>query len=324
MPAFSPEAYMHFTTWSRTAVVLILLWLAAGESHAHKEFVHQYLAIEAMKLLLHEYPDLATSPLPLHIGTQSGDCGGFQFTDATIAGGAYREDCEDPVYHYGDLIPGLDEAYFSASHFWDADGGDNSTITICDLTCGSYQNAFRKSLRYVLPGTYGNWTAKLTWPRGISNFYSQDGGTVSIFHAGEIGFEYDDLGEFYRNGYCLITGYLDISGRWQTASTVPDQLPLRIIAPQNVRDRIAWEVIGRMAHLLGDMGVPAHAHNDIHPPFWWNNEPADVFEEEMGRMYTVWTYQDALTQGGLLDLVGSVPGRTPEGMMRYLFCIIEC
>ncbi len=250
---------------------------------------------------------------------RAGAAKGSSSPTGTITAGAYREDCEDPVYHYGDVVGPLDNAYFSASHFWDADAGDGSTIDICDLTCGSYQNAYRKSLRYVLPGSYGRWTAKLTWPAGIASFYLQAGGTGSIFHNGLIGFEYDSLAAFYRDGRCSITGYMDITGRWQTPSTVPDRLPLKIIAPKNVRDRIVWEVIGRITHLLGDMGVPAHAHNDIHPPFWWNNEPADTFEEEMARLYTAWDHLDAVAQGHLLDAGQASPGGGAERAMRYFF-----
>jgi hypothetical protein len=47
------------------------------------------------------------------------------------------------------------------------------------------------------------------------------------------------------------------------------------------------------------MGVPAHAHNDIHPPFWWAGEFEDVFEQEMQRYhYTEWDATDADNQGG--------------------------
>ena len=311
MAFFSPAV-------ARLTYCVLLLLSASRPLLAHREYVHQYLAVEAYKLLLHRYPGLASSEFASHIGSQSGNCDGFQFTAGTITAGAYREDCEDPVYHYGDVVGPLDDAYFSASHFWDADAGDRSTIEICDLSCGKYQNSYQKSLRYVLPGIYGRWTAKLTWPAGVASFYLQSGGTGSIFHNGLIGFEYDSLARFYRDGRCTITGFIDITGKWQTASTVPDQLPLKIIAPKNVRDRIAWEVIGRITHLLGDMGVPAHAHNDIHPPFWWNNDPADIFEEEMSRLYSSWDYEDAAAQGHLLDVRQASPGGAAENAMRYL------
>lgn len=303
----------------RTILLLALLSCSlAARLDAHREYVHQYLAIEAFRLLSQRHPGLAASEMASHIGTQSGDCGGFQFTDGTVAAGAYREDCEDPVFRYGDIAGALDDAYFSASHFWDADAGDASTIQICDVTCSQYRNAYQKGLRYILPGIYGRWTAKLTWPAGVASFNLRGGGTGSIFHNGLIGFEYDSLAPFYRHGACTITGFMDINGRWQTAATVPDRLPMRIIAPAAVRDRIAWEVVGRLAHLLGDMGVPAHAHNDIHPPFWWNNEPADVFEEEMARTYAAWSHEDAIAQGGLLDFRGAVTPGSDERVLRYL------
>ena len=177
----------------------------------------------------------------------------------TITAGAYREDCEDPVFHYGDVIGPLDNAYFSASHFWNADAGDRSTIEICDIGCGNYQNAYQKSLRYLLPGVHGRWTAKLTWPAGLSHFYLQAGGTGSIFHYGMIGFEYDGLVQFYRDGRCTITGYLDVNGQWITAATLPDRL-LKIIT-ENVGTGSPG-VIGRITP-LGDMGVPARPQRSI-------------------------------------------------------------
>lgn len=30
-------------------------------------------------------------------------------------------------------------------------------------------------------------------------------------------------------------------------------------------NKSSWETIGRIAHHIADMGVPAHAHNDPHP-----------------------------------------------------------
>ncbi len=297
--------------------VFLLLNFVPQTLRAHKEYVHQYLAVEAYKLLLLRYPGLASSGLATHIGSQGGGCDGFQFTAGTVTAGAYREDCEDPVFHYGDVAGPLDNAYFSASHFWNADAGDLSTIEICDVGCGHYQNAYQKTLRYLLPGVHGRWTAKLAWPAGLSHFYLQAGGTGSIFHYGMIGFEYDSLVQFYRDGRCTISGYLDGNGEWVTAAARPDILPLRIVAPNNVRDRIAWEVIGRITHLLGDMGVPAHAHNDIHPPFWWNNEPADIFEEEMGRAYTGWDHTDAAEQGDYLDALEAA-GAGVERAAHYL------
>ncbi len=297
----------------------LLLLLLPHPLRAHKEYVHQYLAVEAYKLLLTRYPALASSELAAHVGTQSGGCDGFQFTAGTITAGAYREDCEDPVFHYGDVVGPLDNAYFSASHFWNADAGDASTIEICDVGCGNYQNAYQKSLRYLLPGLHGRWTAKLTWPAGLSHFYLQAGGTGSIFHYGMIGFEYDSLVQFYRDGRCTISGYLDGNGEWVSAAVRPDILPMRIVAPKNVRDRIAWEVIGRITHLLGDMGVPAHAHNDIHPPFWWNNEPADIFEEEMARAYTGWDHTDAAEQGHYLDALQAAGGSVERAAHFLLY-----
>ena len=54
----------------------------------------------------------------------------------------------------------------------------------------------------------------------------------------------------------------------------------------DVRNIVAWEVLGRMCHLLADMSVPAHAHLDEHGLL------ADSYEDYVGGAgdpYTVWS-----------------------------------
>ncbi len=48
------------------------------------------------------------------------------------------------------------------------------------------------------------------------------------------------------------------------AKYIPPEEVVDIKLSNAARDRIAWEVLGRMCHLLGDMSIPAHAHRDEH------------------------------------------------------------
>jgi len=62
-----------------------------------------------------------------------------------------------------------------------------------------------------------------------------------------------------------------------------------------------WELLGRVAHLLGDVGVPAHAHNDQHEGLCGGT---DTYEVSMGSVYGNWSHTHALAQGGIVDVVG--------------------
>ena len=124
----------------------LLLLLGSHEALGHIKPVHQYLAIQGFELLKMKYPSLANSIMAQHIGTQSDDnCDGDPWTAASIATGARREDCEDPVYNYGTSF----NITTTSTHLWDADAGDESKMTICTPICRNYENAYQKALRYI-------------------------------------------------------------------------------------------------------------------------------------------------------------------------------
>lgn len=121
-------------------IFMMCVLLSCNELFAHKERVHQHLAIEAYKLLKLRYPLLASSIMETRIGTQTGSCSGRPWKTGTITGGAYREDCEDVVYEYH-LISG--------THFWDADAGDGSKANFAGIV---YENAYQKAQKYLKGG----------------------------------------------------------------------------------------------------------------------------------------------------------------------------
>lgn len=85
----------------------------------HQQHVHQYITKEAY-YLLENYLNFTIQEMSQHL-----DAGpvGPAWTNGTLLAGAWREDEEDIVYNNVGITP-WDEAYVTASHFWDPDRGD--------------------------------------------------------------------------------------------------------------------------------------------------------------------------------------------------------
>jgi hypothetical protein len=98
-------------------------------------------------------------------------------------------------------------------------------------------------------------------------------------------------------------------GRWGEDRTVED-----IVDLYGENKAKAYKQLGHIAHLLADMGVPAHAHVDPHlptfGPFDLITGGDDCYEDWMGGdagRRTVfncknWNYEDALNAGGLIHI----------------------
>jgi hypothetical protein len=311
---------------SKTSAIICFLLIIhifiPGDLFAHKEQVHQYLAIQGFELLKKRFPQLANSPIATHMGAQSpmsDGCGvlgdGYvqPWTTGMITVGAFAEDCEDVVYNHDDVRMRMN------SHFWDADQGDDFGGTFCIPTCSSYPNAFQKVRRYVLPGTFGHWDVvkiyqfeTTGWPCGPPTDYM---GVIV---------QYDNLIEFYKTGAAYQVGYVGIDAENYSCSS-----PQPIVIGQPLRDQIVWEVLGRVIHLLGDMAVPSHVHNDSHCQICGEADLYETWEES--HYSDTWTQPSSLnpvgwnadyafsTQGGFLDVYNAVPSHDYERILRYLF-----
>ncbi|NWF89312.1 MAG: hypothetical protein HXY50_07585 [Ignavibacteriaceae bacterium] len=121
---------------------------------AHEQHVHQYLTREAYLLLQSIYGDI---PVMIdHVGTTQQGSG--PWTSPYIVTGAYREDEEDEdeedvVYHES----GFFDVYTSGTHFWIADNGENSDVTLKWTFDGIYgqktfPSAYTKIQRYAYGG----------------------------------------------------------------------------------------------------------------------------------------------------------------------------
>ena len=99
--------------------------------------------------------------------------------------------------------------------------------------------------------------------------------------------------EFFKTGKANSLGFRNINGNWQYCN------PTTIYYSQEFRERIVFEILGRMSHLLQDMSVPAHTNLDPH-----GDNPQlieDYYESYFGYNY-YWNSENVYSQfGGILN-----------------------
>lgn len=229
---------------------------------AHKEPTHQYILFEAKKLLELQlnrtFPDLDN-----WMGS-FGDPDVGKWTEVTsIAGGIYNEDQIDaiyPVYNSSIVVPrGLDPAnwmFASITHFWAPDRPSEPTMLTLIAPSenipitgelGPYPTAMMKALHYVR----GQWEVR--WP--YSSQYWLYG-------------YYQELPLLYKTGAFWVDKQYNYLGQ-QVGGNYVEQLSVAD------KKRLSYNILGRIAHLLGDMGVPAHVHEDEHGLY------SDFYEDRM-------------------------------------------
>jgi len=315
----------------------ILLILVAGISQSafsHKEWVHQYQVKQAYLLLKNQLGG-DIPQMSQFVGMDVSGPGNASWRTRSIVAGAWREDIDDVVWHVGECngcVPPPCGFIASSTHFWDADAGDNSTFDVPGdwSWCGGIGNAYQKALRLLWPSTYGQWRVEYRTEQRQWLIDKVGGGTVTI-NTVALGLTYNSLVEFYTTGNIWVVGYVNIeTGQWVTAASDP-LLPFLASFGQYYRDEIVWEALGRVAHLIGDMSVPAHAKNDIHPCYaavwpllieegdsyelWCGGSPAVGHDRNTQQsVYPAQnkTWLDALGQGGYINVFGK------ENPIRYL------
>jgi hypothetical protein len=317
MPGFGRHARSY-------GLLLMLLCFTLQTAISHKQPVHQYVAREAYSLLLqktgHDIPPLSAS-----IGfADPSFAGDSAWQKGCITTGAWREDDEDVVYHY-DILPGMNYALTSISHFWDADQGDFETnmfrlvverppLPPVSTDIGPYPNAFGKMTKFA----HGGWV--FWYPRAIicqntaNNHYLIITPLVATAGFG-IPLEYTDLAAFYvnhrlkvRSDQLAACALIDLND----LKTISLSDVTEIKVQDEVRDIVVWEVLGRMCHLLGDMSVPAHAHRDEH------GLNPDSYEDYVGgtsEPYRAWDH----TNAGVPILLN---GSTDE-VLHFLMYVVQ-
>jgi hypothetical protein len=236
------------------------------------QIVHQYIVQQAYQLLKYQYG--ADIPvMSAKVGSNEQGSGAFN-PGGKMSIGAYREDEEDIVFSH-------DFPYTTSTHFWKADDGDGAFWNYGGIL---FQNAYQKANKYI----YGGYEIRIYSPTGCDVYEAPS-----------------NLFSFYNNGSIYLKRFEDMLGR-QFARDY------WITAPQSLRDQIFWEVIGRVAHLIGDMGTPAHAHNSPHPIKIYGLDD-EYDDDDMPSLYPNWNYYDALYAGGLIDV------NNVTNPLKYLF-----
>jgi len=186
-----------------------------------------------------------------------------------VVTGAYREDLEDVMYNY---------SIVTNTHFWDPADHDcdynpeNTKIHIWDYC---YENACVKALNYWRGKKFANddWLY-ITVP-------VLSGPGITFLNWYVLRLRYDDLGNAYRYNQIYVVEACRLSAPPIWIPYNPPEPLMNFNLQGGTRGRwenICWEIVGRICHLLGDEGVPAHAHNDIHPPY---GGQGDMFESWM-------------------------------------------
>jgi hypothetical protein len=268
-------------------ISLILVTLFVCNLYPHGGETHQYIVREAFELLKLQKPEMYFSIMNDFVGSQ--EVGSKPFDKPYIVTGAIREDMEDIVYNYCNIhlgIPWKTETNCidkTCTHFWDADYGDTFRWW---YEGNYYENAFQKAKHYY------DGTHTLFIYIGENNIFTEVWSLNSLI-------------DLFVNGNYKLHGYYNIIGQY-----VEHDPPLQKQLNTYYRKHYAYNILGRICHLIGDMGVPAHCHNDDHCPIGFVcDDGTDTFEEFMKNSYQYQSidYVDAYNQGGILFDVISKP-----------------
>ena len=302
-------------------LTIMLALLLSSVITAHKQQVHQYLTMEAYKLLkmqlggdVRMMKDRLGDWTSYYIGDRAWQRG-------YITTGAYREDEEDVVYGYSkssaptitgttgilsDLIAGLGgitpDPFVSITHFWSADQGDVLSTTMRIGVLKVFHNAgtltvpsaYQKFIKLATPNR--SWVLRYSDGAGGHQFTfnKAGGGTVTFDWNFYLGIEYNSLIEMFKTGRAWIVGYYNVNTEW-IDSNRDSRLPCEVVLGAGHKEWFVWEILGRMCHLLQDMTVPAHTNLDPH-----GNNPdliEDYYENSFEWTFD-WNYQNTFSQVG--------------------------
>lgn len=240
-------------------LILFIIILISNSIYAHdqeKKPVHQRIIIEAYKLLKLQLSKESTgfADMDQWIGDATIYNQRWWHHVNSVANGSEHEDRKDIVYDYS----GVFNSHTSITHFWDADkpyGDDGGNVKLYDG--GHFASAYTKAQRYI----FMDFTKKidLTLP-GYCDFllFTLDG-TQRLFC-------YDDPDKHYYlyNWYWKDRIYVNFSHNLCLDVEVQRDHNWYWNIGNEFCRRTFFNILGRLCHLLTDMGVPEHAKRSMH------------------------------------------------------------
>ena len=312
---------------NRFLAIVFLLIMSNSILLAHDGPHHQYIVREAFKLLKKSYPT-QLNDMENYIGNNeiwSGSSADGSFGALKIVSGVCLEDEYDVVYGYGILkkpqyhqtiplsilVEVYDDwtendisrkAYTTITHFWDADNGENAPTTLSDkFRIGNDniywsftipENAMQKMRKYINGAydfiwAYNNKKISWSWcfPNSIHLMTKFNiPALIDFYNSRESfsAFSYRAEDSFWYNTDCPT---------WNTSFSL-------------FHKAHAYEILGRMCHLLGDMSVPAHVHCTAHGAKFEGDRGMrfDEYEHQCfnqeGPYFHQWTADEIWNQGG--------------------------
>lgn len=261
-------------------IVLSILFITIPvQVEAHKEPTHQYIIREAYQLLK-KHLGKSIPEFELHILGSNGQGREGEFHDrnanpwsySTVCGGAWSEDHHDPIRFMHEEEMFFKKGMFtSVNHFWDPDQsnhGFNNAFAL-HLPWNPWPTGLFETNICALARTYASDFEHdlMAYRKAMiylsSNVYAPSLNETYVFR--QNGKEFPGPG-FY--GKTLFDWY---HGRFEYDD---ERVEKR-------KKDIFYSIIGRVAHLLGDMSIPAHVKCDEHG--LWH----DPYEDAMN--YVEWS-----------------------------------
>jgi len=253
--------------------ILILCLFISAFIYGHEQHVHQYLTKEAYYLLR----DYLNNDIPVMLNHLDNGPVGPPWTNGTLLAGAWREDEEDIVYGLYQFMPGDPYgALTSITHFWDADDGDFNENTFQVAwsfftgSIGPYPNSYSKINKFAFGGyiLYFNVLPYLRVQKSNGEWLRLIPGTPY-----NIALSYYSLKDLYLNRR-LVTQLVGSYKMYNENKSAYEYYYGDVYVSEDFRDKLVWEILGRMCHLLQDLSIPAHTHRDEH-----GLPPSDQYED---------------------------------------------
>ncbi|MCO5250324.1 MAG: hypothetical protein M9949_02750 [Candidatus Kapabacteria bacterium] len=272
----------------KTIYFLIFIFsISRALPHEQQEVpVHQRIVYEAYQLLKIQLSKEENGIADLDFFV--GDIENYGHYTGTLTGGSWQEDRYDIVYHYS----GIFNSHTSITHFWDA---DNPYGKVKLYDGGSFPSAYTKALRFINDDYAKFFEIPLTVGFEMKACSPEANGSLHKWYWN------DKIWVSYSYKYIpLLNIYYDVANNyyWPVG---------------NLQCRLLYfNFLGRLCHLLTDMGVPEHAKRSMHPRP--NNAHTAPFEhwlahKQIYREEFYWTAERVLEErGGFVNPFCEVDG----------------